>query len=78
MEQIVVEIAKEVPSLAVLAFIVWTFIGHIKGAAKELRETHTRCHEIQGKTAAAIDRFGDKVDRLVDVVEERYTNGGIR
>jgi hypothetical protein len=77
-EQFVVEVAKEVPSLAVLAFIVWTFIGHIKGAATELRETHTRCHEIQGKTAAAMDRFGDKVDRLVDAVEDRCTNGGVR
>jgi hypothetical protein len=75
LEQVVIEIAKEVPSLAVLAFIVWTFIGHIKTAATELRETHTRCHETQMETAGALGRFGEQVDRLTEAVDRKYVNG---
>ena len=75
MEDLVREIAKEVPSLAVLVFIVYVFLKHISQSAQAMKDIHLDCHDTQAKSVAALDRFGEKMDHLADVVEERYTNG---
>lgn len=39
MEQFLSEVGKQVPSLAVLAFVVWTYIKHMETSQKAWRET---------------------------------------
>lgn len=41
MEDLLHDVIKEVPSLAVLAFIVWTFVKHLVQANNALKELHS-------------------------------------
>lgn len=53
MDQMLLEIAKQVPSLGVLCFIVWTFIGYLSkrdGMLKEMHEEHMQSRNSMDET----------------------------
>lgn len=42
--EILIEVGKQVPALAVLVFVVWTFLKHLEARDKAMREVHEQMH----------------------------------
>ena len=80
MDTLLVEVAKQVPALTVLAFIVWAFIRFLAQASSAMQDIHRECHSTQERATVALERNTDALDRLGGQMEEmtRYTNGGAR
>ena len=51
---VIEEILKQVPALAVLAYIVIRFLKHLEEGNKVIRSMHKECHDIQKETIAAL------------------------
>lgn len=65
------EAIKQVPSLAVLAFIVWIFVREMNRwrdlfseISKTLDATAGRCHDLQTKTLELLGRWEEIIKRI--------------
>jgi len=90
METFLTEVAKQVPSLGVLCFIVWIFIKHLSArdeTLKEMHQEHLYAREqnrvaIKDNTQAMLssnDLIGSlkySVDDLKDVIKNKLTHNG--
>ena len=56
MEELIIELAKQVPSLVILAWIVLHFL-------KNIRELADRCHACQDKSSDAILMFSQSINK---------------
>jgi len=81
MEAFLTEVAKQVPSLGVLCFIVWIFIKHLDKRSETMNEMH-REHlyaREQSKTAIqdntqAMRQNSEAVGELRHVIQQKLTS----
>ncbi len=50
----------------------------LAGTAKDCHANQITATRALERNSESLDRFGDKLGHLTDVVEARYTNGGVR
>lgn len=74
MDNLVVEIAKQVPALLVLAFIVRVFLGHLKERDASLQKTLSHmgdsCHKVQEDAVGVMREVKEELGRTRELYRQ--------
>jgi hypothetical protein len=83
MENFLTEVAKQVPSLGVLCFIVWIFIKHLDKRAETLTEMHKehlyareQSREAVQDNTRAMQENSEVISELKSVIQNKLTSNG--
>jgi len=68
-DQTIKEIAQQVPSLIVLAWIVWLFVGRMRESDDVLREVSDGMHTLTLLTLQRLKDEGHNVQSLEEVID---------
>lgn len=69
-DSIWLEIAREVPNLAVLTAIVVIFLRHMQKRDEMLRSIGQDCHEVQNRSIMAMERNTEQLGKTEKVLDE--------
>ena len=70
MDTWVIEIIKQVPALAVLAYVVREFLKAQTEMRTELRQISTACHEVQQASVEATRQTTETLAYLVEAIRD--------
>lgn len=83
MDAFLTEVAKQVPSLGVLCFIVWVFINHLDKRDKTLKEMHQEhideraiSRETIRDNTLAMRQNTNAISELKEVIQSKLTSNG--
>ncbi len=69
METAVLEILKQVPALAVLAWLVTRFLNEIGKRDEVLKDLSAACHDVHQRSIVAVDRNSEALGRIESALD---------
>ncbi len=65
-----IEIAKQVPALGVLAWIVYKFLGHLHKRDSILKDISNQCHQVQGCATEAVNKNSEILGKVLMALDK--------